>query len=452
MSKNDSKLYDRRFCLRSASSCIALPFLQSLVGSRILGTGGLMALAGNASRSQTSAAVGKPTSPSGIPKRLVFLPMGYGVNAENWFPSVDQPGANYDLPPLVQSFQDLKSDISFIQNLKCARIPNPHSGTANFLTCNASKAFKDRNFKNSISCDQLAAEVLGKDTRFDYLAMGAVRRADGHGGLASYGQDGKPVGVHRSMMDLYTTLFGAGGKAGDIRAKLARQQSSLDALLSDAKKLNRQVSAEDRDRVDEYFTSIRNIENRLTKAQQWADTPYPDAPFKYAQVKGKGEDIELVFDMMVTAMLSESTRVLSYMLPTQPVLRGMNPHRMSHQASGEFDPTQPKTHQQRDMAFAKLVSGFIRKLKQTKEADGSSLLEHSLIAYGTCLRQGHSVSNGPLILAGHGGGGLQQGQNVVCKPGSTPLANLWLSMIRHIGVPQEKFANSNGVLQQIGFA
>jgi len=427
---SEPNFYSRRAYLRGAGACIALPFLPSLMGG-------------------PAVAAAKA---AGIPKRLVFLPMGYGVNAENWFPSIRQPGRNYDLPPLVKPFEDLKGDISFIQNLRCARIPNPHAGTSNFLTCSASKAFKDRNFKNSVSCDQLAAELLGKETRFNYLAMGAVQRADGHGGLASYGHDGKPVGVHRDLTSLYRTLFGAGGKAEDIRARLKRQESSLDALLSEAKSLNRQINAADRDRVDEYFTSVRNIERRLSKAQEGAEKPYPKAPFKMPSAAKGRQQVQLVLDMMVTALQTDSTRVMSYMLPTGPIVRGLNAHRMSHQASGAFDPKNPTPHQARDLVMSQLVAGFLRTLKETKEVDGSSLLDHCLVAYGTCLRKGHQVSNGPLILAGHGGGGLKQGQNLVCKPGTTPLANLWLSMVRHVGVDRKRFANSNGVLDDLGFA
>ena len=106
---------------------------------------------------------------------------------------------------------------------------------------------------------------------------------------------------------------------------------------------------------------------------------------------------------------------------------------------------------QRDMIFSQQVARFLQKLKDTKEADGSSLLYHSLIAYGSCLRHTHTLKSGPLLLAGHGGGGLKQGRNLVYKAG-TPLSNLWLSMIRHVGVKQDKFANSNAVLTNIGFS
>ncbi|MEP4170619.1 MAG: DUF1552 domain-containing protein [Luteolibacter sp.] len=433
--------------MRSTSALIALPFLEAFAGRST----GLMA-----ATTPSASGIGAMTTAAGMPKRLVFLPMGYGVNAENWFPSEKQQGSDYELPPLVQGFEDLKSDISFVQNLECARIPHPHAGTANFLTCFAGGASrKDYDYTNTVSCDQLAAEVLGKSTRFDHMSIGNPGRVDGHGGMAAYDREGKPVGVHRTMTDLYTSLFSARGQEANARARLARDESSLDALLSDAKKLNRQVSIEDRDRVDEYFTSLRNIEKRLAKAQDWEDTPFPDAPFAQSELESSTRhDIELVFDMMIAAMKTDSTRVMSYMMPTQAVIpsRGMNPHRMSHQASGAYDPKSPKVHQARDIALSNFVAGFLRKMKETKDADGSSLLDNSLVAYGSCLRQGHAVSNGPLLLAGHGGGGIKQGQNLVCSKNSTPLANLWLSMIRHVGVPQDTFANSTGVIKELGFA
>lgn len=439
MKKNSSKLYGRRFFLKSSSAIIALPFLQSLPGSSVF-----------AEEGRPETAVGSPTSSSGIPKRLIVLPMGYGVCSPYWFPALDQVGKKYELPPLVKPFEAVKNDISFLQNLQCARIPDPHAGTNNFLTCTPGKSRRDKNFRNGVSCDQLAAETLGGKTRFKYMAMGSSGGPDGHGGYASWDRAGTPVGLHRTTTDIYTALFGNGGGAEQLRAKLAHQQSSLDAVLSDAKRLNRQVNAEDRDRIDEYFTSIRNIESRLSRAMEWTEVPYPKAPF---QLKKDDQEIDLVFDMMLAAMKSDSTRVMTYMLPTAVILKMMgsklNPHRMSHGAKGEWDPKNPTEHQKRDLMLAEMVSGFIKKLKETKEADGSSLLDHSLVVYGSCLRQGHAVSNGPLILAGQGGGKLHQGQNI--NMNHAPLANLWLSILRHVGGKQDRFANSTGTIKEMGF-
>ncbi|MDB4766892.1 DUF1552 domain-containing protein [bacterium] len=401
-----------------------------------------------------NAVVSSPT----IPKRLVFLPMGYGVNARNWFPSKDQVGIDYELPPLLESFQDLKSDFSILQNLTNRHRLGPHDGTTNFLTCANMKAVPGL-FTNSVSCDQLAAEVLGKDTRHSSIAIGSSDRRgnDGHGfakGYASWGRDGKPVGLYRKMTDLYAALFGTGGKVNEVRAQLARKQSSLDAILGNAKRLNRQISSADRHRVDEYFTSVRNIEAGLSKAQDWVDRPYPKAPFPFpGRISGR-EEIELTLEMIRVAMQSDSSRVMTYMLPSSGILRDLgtrlNPHKMSHKAAGELDPN--AVHQQRDRMLAELVSQFLRNVKETKEADGSSLLDHSLIAYGSSLRQGHNMSNGPMLLAGHGGGGLKQGQNIVYEENSTPLSNLWLSVLRHVGVDQTEFADSQRVLSEVGFS
>jgi hypothetical protein len=392
------------------------------------------------------------------PKRLVWVTMGYGVNAENWFPSEKQVGTDYELPPLLESFADLKPDFSIIQNLTNRFIHNPHAGSTNFLTCVNTKKERGR-FNNAISCDQLAAKALGQDTRHTSLAIGsAITNNDGHGGrfgYASWGDDGRPIGTYRKMLDLYAALFGTGGSVEEIKARFERKQSSLDLLLGNAKRLDHQISSGDRDRVDEYFTSIRNIENRLSKARDWVNTPYPKAPFSEPGAGIRGiEEIELAFDLMAAAIQSDSTRVMTYMLPTRNILNALkirsNPHRMSHQGAGELNPD--STHQKRDRIFAEQVSRFVRKLKETKEYDGSSLLDHSLVAYGSALRQGHAKNNGPMLLAGHGGGGIIQGRNVVYRKNSTPVSNLWLSMLRHVGVEQEKFADSKRVLSEVGFS
>lgn len=392
-----------------------------------------------------------------IPKRLVFLPMGYGVDTKNWLPDPTQVGANYDLPSLLKPFEELKPDFSIIQNLTTPHKINPHAGTTNFLTC-ANTLHESGAFTNEISCDQIAAQVMGDDTRHNSLAISSGMRAnDGHGGpigYASWGPDGKPVGVYRRLADLYGALFGTGeGSPEQVRARLQREQSSLDAVIDNAKRLERRVSATDRDRMDEYFTTVRSIENRLSKAQQWADRPYPDPPFPMPENVDGREEIQLTLDLMHLAIQSDSTRVMTYMLPTQSVLRhlrsGLNPHKMSHFGPGK--PQVEEVQRQRDMIFSELVADFLKKLKATKERDGSSLLDHTLVAYGSRIRQNHNHQNGPMMLAGHGGGGLIQGRNLVYES-NTPLSNLWLSMIRHVGVQQDQFANSEGVLSEMGFS
>lgn len=424
----------RRTFLRSSMATVMLPILESNMGSSLFAS----------------------ETPS-IPKRLVFLPMGYGVDTLNWLPDTDQVGTDYDLPELLEPFASLKSDFSILQNLTNVYNGNPHAGTANFLTSVNPRSTPGVPFQNAVSCDQLAAEVLGQETRHSSMAIGSSVGVDGHGGqygYASWTRNGTPVGLYRDLSQLYVALFGSKGATSEtVKAQLAQKKSSLDALTRNAKRLNYKISAADRDRVDEYFTTIRSIENRLSKAQEWADTPYPDAPYPEPEGVDGLEQIRLTLDLMYLAIQSDSTRVMTYMLPTNPVLKHLNsrlnPHKMSHFGVGK---PAYEDQQKRDLVFSELVAGFLTKLKETKEMDGSSLLDHSLVVYGSCLRQNHNIKNGPLMLAGHGGGGLKQGQNVVYDEDVTPLANLWLSMIRHVGVEQEQFADSDRVLSEVGFS
>jgi len=428
------KKLSRRSVLKSSTATLLLPILEA-----------------------NAAPVFAAASSKKIPQRLVFLSMGFGVNAQNWFPSTSQLGSDYELPSLLESFSDLKEDFSIIQGLRNAHIFNAHASSTNFLTSVNPRNDKGQ-FANAVSCDQIAAELLGQHTRHSSLAVGpSISNNDGHGGrfgYASWNRQGKPLGVYRKLHELYGALFGTGGSIEELIAQLEHQKSSLDLLMRDAKRLSFQISANDKDRVDEYFTTIRSIEKRLARAREWTKVPYPEAPFDDPAAGLKGvEELEIAMDLLLAAIQSDSTRVLTYMLPVGTLLRGLgarvNAHQMSHKGSGGLDPKNP--HQMRDRALAEQTSRFVRKLKETKEYDGSSLLDHSLVAFGSGLRQGHSKTNVPMLLAGHGGGGLKQGQNLL-YPTKTPIANLWLSMIRHVGVLDTKFADSKGVLKEMGFS
>jgi len=362
----------------------------------------------------------------------------------NWFPK--KSGRNFDLPPLVQPFEPVQQDISFVQGLDTQRSRNAHAATGHFLT----GILKEKG-KNQGSCDVIASELMGRNTRIDYLTIGKTGRADGHGTLPSFTRDGKQAGAYRDLNQVYKLLFGEGASTKQVVERLSREKSSLDAVLEDAKRLSRQISADDRDRIDEYFTSIRSIEKRLAKATDYADTARPAAPFQLKALQSKKGRLDLVFDMLLIAMQSDSTRVLTYVLSTQDVIN-YHPHRMSHKASGAFVAGKLTHHQTRDLAFSKAVSKFLLKLKNTKEGDGNSLLYHSLVAYGTTLRQGHRFGNGPMVLAGNGGGGIEQGQNIMTK--GLSISNVWLSMLRHVGYDIDEFGTSRGgkVIPKMGFS
>jgi hypothetical protein len=164
-------------------------------------------------------------------------------------------------------------------------------------------------------------------------------------------------------------------------------------------------------------------------------------------------DIDLMFDLMVAALQTDSTRVISYRMPTKSLLRefgeeqgmkSVGAHPMTH-----FGDKSTVAYQQliwRDRKLCELFASFLDKMKTIRESDGTSLLDNSLIVMGSGLRTGHKRRNVPILFAGGGGGGVRQGQNSVNKEDETPLANLWLSMLKHVGCPVKSFADSTDVL------
>jgi hypothetical protein len=224
----------------------------------------------------------------------------------------------------------------------------------------------------------------------------------------------------------------------------------LDTVLDNAKTLQRGLNRTDHAKLDEYFQSIRDIETRLAKEEQWLGVPQPPAPFAEPANFDKGrEEIRLMYDIMLAAMRTDSTRVMSYRQPVASLLTSLDikvfPHDMSHYHTtlGE----KLDASQRRDIAQSELLAGFIDKLKMQKEADGTRLFDHVGLAYGSNIRTGHELSNCPTILTG-GGAGLKLGQQVVA-PKDTPLCNAWLTLLRGVGVNAERHGDSTGPLKAI---
>jgi hypothetical protein len=214
--------------------------------------------------------------------------------------------------------------------------------------------------------------------------------------------------------------------------------------------LKRGLNRADSAKVDEYFQSVRDIETRLTKEEQWMEVPRPKAPFAEPATFAKGRDeIKLMYDIMIAAMQTDSTRVLTYRQPVASLLTSLDikvfPHDMSHYHTtlGE----KLDASQRRDLAQSELLAGFIDRLKAVKEADGSRLFDHVALAYGSNIRTGHELSNCPTILTG-GGAGLKLGESVVA-PKDTPLCNAWLTLLNGIGVEVERHGDSTGLLKGI---
>lgn len=420
----------RRQFLRSSTALIALPALESL-----------------GFRAFSAASVQAP------PKRMVFLGFGWGVTNETWFPDIKQPGPDYSLSEGLKPLARHKADFTIIQGCSNKYTNEAHWGSTFWLTGANRYAQPGQSFANSISADQVAALHLGGDTRFASIQLNSAdAQNSGHGpgqslswdvrGKSLAALDNPVLAFHRLFSDESTPL-------SERQAMIAQKRSVLDTVLRDARRVQKGLTKTDTDKLDEYFQSIRDIEVRLGKEEQWLTVPKAKAPVSEPKVGLEGkEEIKVMYDLIVAALKTDATRVITYRQPVGTLLKSLSlkvaPHDMSHYTPGE----RMAASQARDTAQSELLAGLIDKLKSSKEADGSSLFDHTALAYGSNIRTIHYLDNCPTLVAG-GGANLKLGQHLVL-PKDTPLCNVWLTMLQGIGMnPKqvERHGDSTGVVK-----
>ena len=421
----------RRHFLRASGTMIALPVLESL-GFRAFAT----------------------EKPSPRPTRMIFLGFGFGVTQETWFPDIAQTGTDYTLPAGLVPLERHKSEMTVIQGLSNQYSKDAHWGSTFWLTGANRFSEPGQSFHNTISADQVAAKELGRNTRYASIQLnGGDPNIDGPGhgpGLSlAWSAAGKPMGGMNSPVLLFHRLFSEEKMPlAKRQAMLAQNRSVLDAVTSDAKGLQKGLTKTDTDKLNEYFQSIRELEIRLAKEEQWLGVPNPQAPLAEPGPSLLGRDeVKLMYDLMAAAFQADSTRVFSYRQPIETMVKSLGvkvaAHDMSHYAPGE----RMEASQLRDRTQSELLAGLLDKLKAAKEPDGSSLLDHTCVVYGSNLRTVHTLDNCPTIVAG-GGAGIKLGQHLVL-PKNTPLCNLWLTLVRGVGVDAERHGDSTGAIKEL---
>jgi hypothetical protein len=234
------------------------------------------------------------------------------------------------------------------------------------------------------------------------------------------------------------------------QALLAAEQSVLDAVRADVARVKKGLSTADGYKLDEYLQSIRDIETRLAKETQWLSVPKPKPEGGLAAPAEKmpgHEEIRVMYDLIAAALETDSTRVITYRQPVGTLLKGLGinvaPHDMSHYQPGE----RMEASKKRDAKQSELLAGFLDRLAARKEPDGTSLLDHTTVVYGSNIRSIHYLDNCPTLVAG-GGSGIRLGEHVVV-PDKTPLANLWLTLLQGSGVKTDQHGDSTGVVKEI---
>ena len=421
---------NRRHFLRGAGVTIALPSLESL-----------------GFRQFASAASSRTAVP---PKRSVFLSIGFGVTKETWFPDASQTGADYQLPEGLAPLKRHQGDLTVVQGCSNKFSNEAHWGSTFWLTGANRYSVPGQNMANSISADQVVAQHIGRDTRFASLPLnGSDLQGHGPGLSMAWDQRGKPIAGQDDPVQVFHKLFSAEEMPLEQRqAAIAENRSVLDAILTDAKRVERGLSKNDTEKINEYFQSIRDIENRLNKDEDWLDVPKAKAPLREPEhgLKGKAE-IEIMQDLMLAALQTDSTRSLSYRMPGQSLLQSLDlkpsAHNVSHYAPGE----RMEASKARDKAHSELLARLIDKLKAAREADGSSLFDHTAVAFGSNISSIHYLTNCPTILTG-GGANFKLGQHLVL-PKDTPLCNVWLTMLQGLGIGIERHGDSSGIVKEL---
>jgi hypothetical protein len=416
------------------------------------------------------------------PKRLAWLYVPNGVDMSNWKPAT--VGADYQMTTTLQTLAAVKSKIMVVSGLAALKAnpngdgPGDHArAQAAYLTGVQPVKSEGANIHLGISADQVAAQKIGSATKFPSLELGMEQGAQGRcdsGYSCAYQHNlswrnaTTPVGKDCLPQSVFDRLFSNGdpGQSAEARAKAqAQQKSLLDFVLGDAKTMESKISSTDQRKLDEYLTSIREIELRLNKTSNDpvkipAGAVRPPAIDLAGSTKKVGvstsasdydEHLPLMLDMMVLAFQADLTRVItlpfadeesnqSYPWGDAPVPHHGTSHHMG-------DPAKIAMLQKINVYHLKHVAYLLEKLDKIQEGNGS-ILDNSLIAYGSGNSDGqrHNHDNLPLLLMGKGGGGVRTGRHVEF-PANTPINNMWLGMLEHVGATIPSLGDSTGKIQ-----
>lgn len=419
MSRHPSVL-NRRHFLKGAGASVALPLLGAM-------TPVLRARGADSTES---------------PRRFVAICAGLGFHGPFLFP--EQPGKSYSLTPYLEKLADHREDFTVFSGLSHPE-QNGNNGHASNLTWLTSARRPGlAGFKNSISLDQLMAQHLGGTTRLPFLCL------SNDGGSLSWTANGINIPAESSPSKLFATLFIDGSKEEITRQiqKLERGRSILDTVRDEAQRLDRRLGTQDRHKLDEYFTAIRDLEERIGQSEEWTRRPKPMVDYEPPQDVADKRDIlarqRLMYDMMVLALQTDSTRVITLSLGGMNAvpsnIPGVNTdwHNLSHHGKDEA-----KIEELQRIEEAEFIefNRFLTKLKGLDE-QGRTLLDHTAVLFGSNLgnASSHDWHNLPIILAG---GGYRHGQYVAHDAqDNTPFANMFVSLAQRMGLEVDAFGSS----------
>lgn len=437
----------RRAVLRGIGATMALPWLEAATGAPLV---------------RAAAAAAGGVSPDGFPLRMAFIFTPNGVNYPNWLPTGKDE--DFTLSPALEPLGAVREHINILTGLTLDKArangdgPGDHArASATFLTGRQARKTSGNDLSIGISADQFAAQQLGHRTRLPSIEIGCEngRRAGNcdsgyacaYSANISWQDEDTPVPKIVNPAAVFDQLFNA-DNAVDSAKRFRRRTSILDYVLEDAHRLEEQLGAGDRRRLDEYQTAVREIERRVQRAQEHNE--HPKAPVDAAAPVGipptVGEHLDLMYDMLLLAFQTDTTRIATYMTGTAGSNRTFpeigiteGHHHLSHHKGNEEWAEKIRLI---DRFHTERFARFVQRMADTPEGE-ASLLDHCMILHGSGICDGnrHNHENLPIIMAGNAAGRFKTGR-LITHESETPMCSLYLTMLREMGCDVAEFGDA----------
>ena len=433
----------RRSVLRGLGAAITLPWLSAM-----------------APRAAAKDSVFKPWQQSvGTHPRLICCYIPNGVNIQQWVPAGS--GKDYPLSPTLEGLARHRENVAVLSGLGHPASQGGHSGADTWLTGADLTSVPGSDYTNSLSIDQLVAAQLGTHTRFSSLQASdqSGTGSAGHSHTLSFDRNGTPLPAENSPKRVFERLFIPDSLA-DREATLqryAQRKSILDSVLEEAKSLNRQLDREDQQKLGEYLSGVRETEQRIERLEAWVDVPKPQVADKDLQLNSqpgnahdRGMWLDVMLELSYLAMTTDMSRVITFEWSREAGGfggGGENHHELSHHGGDEG--MLNKLAEIDRFHVAKLAR-FMDLLQATEEADGS-MLDRTVILFGSGMNSGlggeHSPKNLPLLIGGGRQLGLELGQHLAFDPDQhPPLSSVLLSVAQAVGCETDQFSDATSRL------
>jgi hypothetical protein len=402
----------------------------------------------------------KPVKSSlGVQPRMICCYVPNGVNIMEWMPETS--GKDYALSKSLEVLKDLRDDFTVISGVGHPASKGGHSGADTWLTGADLQAVPGSDYTNTISADQVVAELHGKQTRFPSLQLSdsSGTGGAGHSHTLSFDRSGTPVPAEDSPRRLFERLFvpeSADDRAATLR-RYAEKKSILDSVLNEANSLHRRLGKKDQEKFDQYLSSVRETEQRLERLESWIDVPKPEIDATGLQLASQPHNahdrpmwIDVMMELSYLAFVTDTTRVISYEWSREAGGfggGGENHHELSHHGG---DAGMLQKLGVIDRFHLGQLARFMQFLKATQDGEGN-MLDHTMILFGSGMNSGkggdHSPKNLPLLVAGGQRLGIQHGQHLAFdEDNHPPMANLLLAMIQKMGVETDTFRDATSTL------